>query len=191
MCSYRSHQFLSCLSPIFNLKFSSTWVAEQCFWQDSCISQRKDPLCGLLHPEPATVLQEHQQGLLHEGQKEGEEKPALHLFISQPLRKERHRPLSWQSVRQKVIKPQFYAGFCFEDLGRPGWSFSHCRSTSSGCSAMQASKQIAFNKWGRSMLLLPLLYLTIVLNQKQLKQGLYFDSCICGDMYAQQSSAML
>lgn len=33
------------------------------------------------------------------------------------------------------------------------------------------------------MLLLPLLYLTIVLNQKQLKQGLYFDSCICGDMY--------
>lgn len=41
------------------------------------------------------------------------------------------------------------------------------------------------------MLLLPLLYLIIVLNQKQLKQGLYFDSCICGDMYVQQNSAML
>lgn len=46
------------------------------------------------------------------------------------------------------------------------------------------ANKIAFNKWGRSMLLLPLLYLTIVLNQKQLKQGLYFDSCICGDMCA-------
>lgn len=49
-------------------------------------------------------------------------------------------------------------------------------------SRKQANKT-AFNKWGRLMLLLPLLYLTIVLNQKQLKQGLYFDSCICGDMY--------
>lgn len=46
------------------------------------------------------------------------------------------------------------------------------------------ANKIAFNKWGRSMLLLPLLYLTIVLNQKQLKQGLYFDGCICGDTCA-------
>lgn len=50
-------------------------------------------------------------------------------------------------------------------------------------SCKQANK-IAFNKWSRSTVLLPLLYLTIVLNQNQLKHGLYFDSCICGDMRA-------